>query len=51
MKKELLIKWETGETTLTDCESQEHAEQIEKGYKRAFGKQIAFSCIRDKKER
>lgn len=48
MKKELVIKWETGETTIIDCESQEHAEQIEKGYKRAFGKQVAWSGIRNK---
>lgn len=49
MKYELVIIWDTGEKEIHEYSSQEHAEQAERGYKKAFGKQIQWSGIRPKK--
>ena len=45
-KYELVIIWETGEKEVHEYESQELAEQAERGYNNAFGKQIEWSGVR-----
>ena len=45
-KHELVIIWETGEKEVHEYESQELAEQAERGYKAAFGNQIQWSGTR-----
>lgn len=50
MKKyELVIIWETGEKEVHEYESQQLAEQAERGYKKAFGNQIQWSGTRPKR--
>lgn len=48
MKHELVIIWDTGEKQVLEYESEELAEQAERGYKKAFGNQIQWSGIRPK---
>ena len=45
-KHELVIIWETGEKEVHEYESQELAEQAERGYKAALGNQIQWSGTR-----
>ena len=45
-KHELVIIWETGEKEVHEYESRELAEQAERGYSNAFGKQIEWSGVR-----
>lgn len=50
-KHELVIIWETGEKEVHEYESQELAEQAERGYKAAFGNQIQWSGTRPQTEK
>ena len=46
MKYELVVIWETGEKEVHGYKSQEEAEEASRGYKMAFGNQIAWVGIR-----
>lgn len=48
MKYELVIIWDTGEKEVIEYESEELAMQAERGYRRAFGRQIEWAGIRRK---
>lgn len=47
MKYEVIVIWNTGEKETNTYNSLEKAEEIEKGYKMAFGRQIAYTGIRE----
>lgn len=49
MKYELVIIWDTGERETALYNTLEKAEKVEKGFYMAFGKQIAFTCINEKR--
>lgn len=49
MEYELIIIWSTGEKTIEVCSSKEQAEEGEKNYKMAFGGQISWTGIREKR--
>lgn len=46
---ELIIIWETGEKESHLYETYEKAEEIAKGMRIAFGRQIAFTCINERR--
>ena len=48
-KYELVIIWDTGEEDVVEYDNQQMAEHAERGYKRAFGKQIQWSGTRPKR--
>ena len=50
MRYELVIIWDDGIKDIHEYATEENAEQSERGYKKAFGKQIEWSGIRPKKE-
>ena len=45
MKYELIVIWETHEKDVHIFTSEEAAKNAEEGIKKAFGKQIEFTCI------
>lgn len=47
MKYELVIIWDTGEKEIHEYESEALARQAEAGYRRAFGRQIEWTCVRE----
>lgn len=49
MRYELVIIWDTGEKEVTDYPTLEEAEERESGYHTAFGNQIAFSCVNQRR--
>ena len=50
MKYELVIIWAAGDPdkVVYEYDSQEQAEQAERGMKTALGNQIAWACVRPK---
>ena len=49
MKYELVIIWGTGEKEIHEYADEALARQAEAGYLKAFGRQIEWTCIREKK--
>lgn len=49
MKYELVIIWESGEKEVHEYDSQDTAERAARGYKNAFGNQIAWTGTRPKR--
>ena len=47
---ELVIIWSTGEKQIFPYATCERAEEVEAGYKMAFGNQVAWSCVRPLRE-
>ena len=47
---ELVIIWSSGEKDIFPYATRERAEEIEEGYKMAFGLQVAWSCVRPLRE-
>lgn len=48
LKYELVIIWDDGTKNVTGYKTKAKAEEIEVGMKKVFGKQIEFSCVREK---
>lgn len=48
MAWELVIIWDIGEKNIYEYKTEEKAEEIERGMRKALGKQIEFSCVRVK---
>ena len=46
MKYEAVIVWETGEKEIYPYATEEEARKSVQGYEKAFGKQVAFACVR-----
>lgn len=44
---ELVIIWDTGEKEVIPYSTEDKAKEIERGYHRAFGKQIQWTGIRE----
>lgn len=49
MRYELIIIWDTGEREVSSYLTREEAEEKESGFHRAFGNQIQFSCINERR--
>lgn len=49
MEYELIIIWDTGEKTITDCRTYEEAKKVEYEMKKCFGGQLSWTGIRDKR--
>lgn len=45
MKYKLIVVWYTGERNEYEFQTEEKAQEGERGFKMAFGNQITFTCI------
>lgn len=49
MRYELVVIWTTGEKEVIECKDREHAEKAERNMRMAFGNQIGWTGIREKR--
>lgn len=49
MRYELIVIWETGDKEVHSYKSKEKAKEADKGYKMAFGNQISWTGIRERR--